>query len=186
MLAIFELQNIALLLCIALDDLPEEAVVPAIRERSINRRHVYTKTDSIKHVRCERDLEACERDLGPVGVEERRDSAAVHLRAGIVPAIREKIYQSPACIYNQGEDLSITGMYIQSRLRERSINHRHVYTKQTGSNTYSSRSGGVFLCFIQSSKFKLMNFALKTRNFALKNENSKFKVHQFECKTRPF
>ena len=39
---------------------------------------------------------------------------------------------------NHSRDLSIAGMYIRSRLRERSINRRHVYTKQAQREIYQS------------------------------------------------
>ena len=74
-------------------DLARPSIVPCIlhkaeRERSINRRHVYTK---------------------------QRESLSI---AGMYNTIRgREVYQSPACIIQSERErgLSIAGMYIQSR-----------------------------------------------------------------------
>ena len=59
-----------------------------------------------------------------------------------VPAIKRKVYQSPACIYKADsiKGLSIAGMYIQSRQHRRSINRRHVYIQTASiSRAYTKR-----------------------------------------------
>ena len=95
-------------------------------------------------------------------VDIKSDSISMRTCRVSVPAIRET-------------DLSIAGMYIQSReQRERSINRRHVYTKQTASaRTLQAEAvwciridcHGHRPCTIHHFKYKIHHFKYKIHHF---------------------